>query len=263
MNKTEQGVSSSQLNVTRVLGAIVGTLGVILAIYRASDAWRGRTVQFVDYITLLYLLLPMVVVTLPRLSEFSLTKDGMSFKQLQRELTETREIAETNTERLDAVSAVVKRTPGGAPGRAKSADEGAEPQAVGSLVGSRFATEAGLPPITDLDDPQKGRGGGACETKFRRLKGDVRAVRGDDDYFRVLLRVESTDVRKAPLSGLVRFHVHDTFHPDVEDVEVKDGVATLELYAWRAFTVGAEADNGGTRLELDLSELPGVPKLFA
>jgi len=40
-------------------------------------------------------------------------------------------------------------------------------------------------------------------------------------------------------------------------------VATLEVSAWGAFTVGVCADNGSTLLELDLSDVPDAPARFA
>jgi hypothetical protein len=43
---------------------------------------------------------------------------------------------------------------------------------------------------------------------------------------------------------------------------VRRGVATARKRAYRAFTVGAEADEGRTRLELDLAQVPGAPSPF-
>jgi hypothetical protein len=40
------------------------------------------------------------------------------------------------------------------------------------------------------------------------------------------------------------------------------GVAELSIDAWGAFTVGAVADGGLTRLELDLAEHPDFPAEF-
>jgi hypothetical protein len=50
----------------------------------------------------------------------------------------------------------------------------------------------------------------------------------------------------------VTFYLHDTFDPDEETVEARDGVAKLEVVAYGAFTVGARTAEGVT-LELDLS----------
>jgi len=45
-------------------------------------------------------------------------------------------------------------------------------------------------------------------------------------------------------------------------VEVEGSEAVLTLKVYGSFTVGAETDNGNTKLELDLAEIPNVPKDF-
>jgi hypothetical protein len=42
----------------------------------------------------------------------------------------------------------------------------------------------------------------------------------------------------------------------------KDGVARMTRWAYGAFAVGVEADDGQTRLELDLATLQGAPSRF-
>lgn len=113
------------------------------------------------------------------------------------------------------------------------------------------------------NDPQKGLWGGKREANFRAVKaGTIRALRSDPDFFRIPLEVWSTDSSGHPLTGLVRFHLHDTFEPQVEEVEAVGGVARLELVAYGAFTVGIEGEDG-TKLEIDLSD-PDIdaPKKF-
>lgn len=111
------------------------------------------------------------------------------------------------------------------------------------------------------DDPQKGRWGGQNERNGRRLSVTVTPVKDDDEWFNVHLEVTSTDATR-PLVGAVTFHLHDTFDPDIERVPVLNGSAVLELIVWGAFTVGVEADDGQVQLELDMSQLPEVPKRF-
>ena len=53
-----------------------------------------------------------------------------------------------------------------------------------------------------------------------------------------------------------------TFTSSVRNVAVQDGRAALSLETYGAFTVGAAADNGGTRLGLDLATLKSAPKRF-
>ena len=63
--------------------------------------------------------------------------------------------------------------------------------------------------------------------------------------------------------GSVQFFLHDTFANSKPVVAVgPNGVAELTLDAWGAFTVGAIADFGLTRLELDLAELDEAPSSF-
>lgn len=112
----------------------------------------------------------------------------------------------------------------------------------------------------DPEDPQKGCWGGRPESNSRRLSARVAAL--DDGWFLVQLQVASTDPAKHPLSGKVRFHLHDTFPVPTPEMAVAKGVATIELRVYGAFTVGAEADEGATRLELDLSTLETAPQEF-
>jgi hypothetical protein len=58
------------------------------------------------------------------------------------------------------------------------------------------------------------------------------------------------------VQGHVQFYLHPTFANWRPVVPVVDGRAHLSVLSWGAFTVGVLADNGATRLELDLSTLP-------
>ena len=111
------------------------------------------------------------------------------------------------------------------------------------------------------NDPQKNKWGGKSENNNRRVSATVRETTYSSELFVVSLEVGSMDNSK-PLTGSVIFHLHNTFvHPD-RQIDVVDGVAKLQLVAWGAFTVGIECDNGATKLEIDLSELTNIPKLF-
>jgi hypothetical protein len=114
---------------------------------------------------------------------------------------------------------------------------------------------------SDEDDPQKGKWGGHNELNGRRLQAKVTPAKGSDDWFSVLLEVVSADANR-PLTGSVLFHLHPTFANPDRTVRVTQGVARLSLLAYGAFTVGAEADNGETKLELDLSTLEDAPSTF-
>jgi hypothetical protein len=111
------------------------------------------------------------------------------------------------------------------------------------------------------DDPQKGKWGGINERNERRISGEVVPSKTAGLY-KVTIKVESTN-KDIPLKGLVKFHLHDSFHNPDPIISVEDGLAVLRLSkVFGAFTVGAEADNGQTILELDLAELKDAPKYF-
>jgi hypothetical protein len=119
------------------------------------------------------------------------------------------------------------------------------------------STEPPLPAI-NVDDPQKGQWGGLSETGGRQIT--VSVTDQGNGWFSVDLTVAQVD--GPPLVGEVEFHLHPSFHPSIVRVPVRDGQATLKCPAWGAFTVGASADEGRTRLELDLAQLTDAPELF-
>jgi hypothetical protein len=111
------------------------------------------------------------------------------------------------------------------------------------------------------DDPQKGKWGGKAEANGRRLSAKVEAS-SLPELYKITLTVQSTDENN-PLAGLVKFHLHNSFRNQHPLIAVQDGKAVLKLsMVYGAFTVGVEADDGKTRLELDLAELDDAPKDF-
>ena len=116
-------------------------------------------------------------------------------------------------------------------------------------------------PRTDPDDPQKGRWGGQRSANGRVLSATV-VPTGTKDLYRVTLRVSRAGASTPALRGDVRFHLHPTFNQQVVNVPGNGETADLVLIAFGAFTVGVEADNGATRLELDLAELTEAPVEF-
>ena len=76
------------------------------------------------------------------------------------------------------------------------------------------------------------------------------------------MTVEGTN-KDLPLKGLVKFHLHNTFLNPDPIIAVQDGKAVLKLSkVYGAFTVGAEADDGQTLLELDLADDESLPEEF-
>jgi hypothetical protein len=76
------------------------------------------------------------------------------------------------------------------------------------------------------------------------------------------IRLAVSGVADRMLTDSVTFHLHQTFAVPVQVVEPQDGVASLQMIAWGAFTVGAVVTQDATRLELDLATVPEAPKAF-
>lgn len=111
----------------------------------------------------------------------------------------------------------------------------------------------------DVDDPHKGQFGGEAARAGRRLTARVSPA-PSPEWFLVDLSVEGDT--STPLVGEIEFHLHPTFKPSVVRVIVEKGRAACSVSAWGAFTAGAIADNGLTRLELNLADLPDAPMVF-
>jgi CHAT domain-containing protein/pYEATS domain-containing protein involved in immunity len=115
-----------------------------------------------------------------------------------------------------------------------------------------------VPPAPE-DDPNKYQFRGQPSRNGRTLSATVRP--DDGGWYQIKLEVRA-DSQSPRLTGSVAFHLHDTFADPVRVVSVRDGRASIRVLAWGAFTVGAEVDNGKTRLELDLAELKSAPRAF-
>jgi hypothetical protein len=128
-----------------------------------------------------------------------------------------------------------------------------------------MAIEVGPPPallrpVTQRDDPQKGRWGGEAKRDGFRLSATFRNV--TKSYVEVLLRIDAP-----PSSGLadaecVEFYLHDSFDPDVVPAVFHDHVAELSLLAYGGFTVGAWIGCRRIELELDLAKVRGAPRII-
>lgn len=110
------------------------------------------------------------------------------------------------------------------------------------------------------DDPQKGRFGGKSVAEGYGLEATVKPTPDDEDWFQIELTVKSVDDRE-PLSGPVKFYLHPTFRVDERTVVARNGNASLSVFAYGAFTVGAVV-NDRVPLELDLAELADAPQEF-
>jgi hypothetical protein len=113
-------------------------------------------------------------------------------------------------------------------------------------------------------DPNKGKFGELPERDGRVLEAKITPAAGPRSAAcHVLLSVRSIDPGK-PLTGTVTFHLHPTFGRwQKYDVPVENGVAKDNITSWGVFTVGAVADGGKTKLELDLAKVDGgTPKFY-
>ncbi|WAC49777.1 hypothetical protein OVA03_07720 [Asticcacaulis sp. SL142] len=109
-------------------------------------------------------------------------------------------------------------------------------------------------------DPNKGRFGGRSEANGRRVKALIFPT-DDREWYEVEVLVESLD-GTASMTGNVEFHLHPTYPSRIIEVQAEQGKARLKVPAWGAFTVGVVADEGKTRLELDLSTAQGATTGF-
>jgi hypothetical protein len=129
--------------------------------------------------------------------------------------------------------------------------------------GIMFAAAEEVTPGSVAGDPWKNQFGGASVNNNRQLRAEVKRMPNNPDLFSIRLTVSSMNAAKFPLQGVIQFFLHPTFKNERPVIPVgPNGVAELILTAWGAFTVGALADGGETKLELDLSELTDAPADF-
>lgn len=130
-------------------------------------------------------------------------------------------------------------------------------------VVKRLLAAAELATPNDPHDPWKGVFGGTTRNNDRELLAEVEPMSTSSSLYSIRLMVRSLHPETNPLNGAVQFFLHPTFRNDKPVVTVgPNGLAELDLKAWGAFTVGALADDGKTKLELDLSELETAPEEF-
>ncbi len=123
--------------------------------------------------------------------------------------------------------------------------------------GNNHSSRTTIP--VDPDDPNNGQFGESSRANGRILSATV--LPDTDGWFSIDLMVTGTSPSPL-LEGYVEFHLHPTFRARIKTVKAVNGVASLRLSAWGAFTVGAVTDDGATRLELDLASLSDAPTEF-
>lgn len=117
------------------------------------------------------------------------------------------------------------------------------------------------PGEVDPDDPEKGQWGDSV-APGRELSAVVTEIANDWYSIDLQVREVPSTVVIPALKGEVVFHLHPSFPEATQRVPVVDGRAAIRVFGWGAFTVGAEADGGQTRLELDLAADPSFPAPF-
>jgi nucleoside phosphorylase len=114
--------------------------------------------------------------------------------------------------------------------------------------------------LPDPDDAAAGHFGRSPLRNNMLLWANVR--RGAGIWFELHIEVSSLD-EGMPLHGEVSFFLHPTISKEPLRVPVEQGKAKLDLEVWGSFTIGAIVESTGTRLELDLADLAGVPPGFS
>ncbi len=109
-------------------------------------------------------------------------------------------------------------------------------------------------PGGNLDDPRAGQFGGNSVSGNREIVAEIRRDAHRPEWRIVTLKVRSTDEK--PLEGQVTFFLHPSFRNSTPVVPVLNGEASLTLATWGAFTAGAVADEGTTKLEINLAKHP-------
>jgi hypothetical protein len=111
-------------------------------------------------------------------------------------------------------------------------------------------------------DPQKGQWGGQHTSNGWALTAEVAQIEDEEDWYEVLLTVTAAPGSRKKLSGIVTFHLHDSFPDPVRETKVVRGKAKIEVSTYGAFTVGVLVGLDDTMLEIDLAEMPDAPPPF-
>lgn len=218
----------------------------------------GDILKRLDSTTLMYLGVAGALLLLREVKSLSFGDYKVEFQRLEQMSAHAVDVAEKSRSEAAQAKTVARDAQAIANSPRDTSLERSSVEIEHAAIDGDRTHAAGL----DAQDPWKGKFGGAARNRDRVLSASVEPVPGSTKMFRVRLAVHSTRPESNPLRGLVRFYLHPTFPNSTPVVQVgPNGVAELNLSGWGAFTVGAEADDGQTKLELDLMDVP-APRQF-
>jgi len=248
MAGTNSNSSDSKVALDFVTGWLPVVLGVLAIVGAVLHVFN---IGHFDREVLYYLIVSGVLLILPRVKAFKMGQEGISFEmaaQIKADIASVKEQVAVVDEKANLNSKAVTQGLGlKAPVSSSTVNLEAAKSALNNYV---------------EEDPQKHQWGEKDINNNRRIRADVTPTHGNREWFNVTIYVESIDPINAPLDGEVIFHLHPTFRDPNPRVPVRNGEAVLTRLAWGAFTVGAEADDQKTKLELDLSKVKDAPYLF-
>lgn len=228
----------SIISILLVIGEVIG--------YQTSDSAKIAT----------YLAMAIIALLAPKLATISVGKDGLVASLVNKveengeRIEQTKKASIELDEQLDTKVSQIIDDVRHLKQLLLASTGSFQPQSASAL------DEYGLPPVTFINDPQKGRFDGKEINEGIQISAIVERSDVGDDWQKVSISVRAT--KSATLMGVVDFFLHDSFRPDHYRIPVAQGEAKLVLRAWGAFTVGALAGDDRVPLELDLATSPNI-----
>ncbi|MDH4413018.1 MAG: hypothetical protein QE484_06905 [Rhizobium sp.] len=201
-----------------------------------------------------YLAIAIVALLAPKIASISIGKDGIS-TELKAQIEENgTNIVKTKdaTLEMDEIFQTQLRQIFNEIQELKTGSSRAA-----TTIDARTVDGPSLPPITVVNDPQKGRFGGRDAQDGYRLSASAQPSDVKGDWQKITLIVRSEDKARR-LNEPVDFYLHDSFSPNHYSVPALDGEATLTVRAYGAFTAGALVGANKVPLELDLTLYQGI-----
>jgi len=111
------------------------------------------------------------------------------------------------------------------------------------------------------DDPNKYRFGGLASSDGFSLAAAFEPARSRN-WVTITLSVQAPPEAAVGIGDFVWFNLHPTFSPSKIKVSFRGSRAQLRIQAWGGFTVGVWIPKGDIKLECDLREVDGAPKII-